>query len=201
MILLSMLIPISLLATLRMVGIVPEPLGIRVEGIKYSMNRPSNTKDVDVWTNNSYTDSGSSIDFSVLIKYYIENHQERGDHIELKMLLEANTDYGFIRSVLLRLSRGDTQAYLDIMEDTDWIILQNLSIEKILDQRESNEAYVEAISPNRSKQALLAMFVFWMFVDENDVNHWAAITAEVTYFNGRTQQEVILPINVEVLVG
>jgi len=205
-ILLSVLIPVSLLATFRIAGIIPEPpipQTITVETVSWNMSRPDHSKGINTWVNNSYSDVSGHLVFGVCAIIYTENHQERGDTLEFRVSLEANTSDGFIRSVIIRFSEIDTQAYLDIMEDPDppWIELQNLSVKTIRDSRVTSEPYIEAIVLNQPKQALLSMVVFWQFGERNNMDHWVTLTAEITYFNGAEHQKVVIPIRLGVLTS
>ncbi len=204
MILLSVLVPVSLLAAFRMTGVIPEPPTpqiITVETVYWNMSRPSSSENkVGEWANKSYGDFSEFVGFSIRIEGYGENHQEKGDYLEFRIFLEAKVNDGFFDTVVTTFSDIDANAFVDIMSDPDMIKLQNLSIETIRDSFRTNQPYIEAQSPNRSKQVALAFSVYWMFMDSNNMDHWITVTAEITYFNGAKYQKVVIPTRLGVLV-
>jgi hypothetical protein len=205
MILLSMLVPMSLLATLRIVGIVPEPPRtetITVETVTWNMSRPPAHKpSINNWVNNSYGDFHHFVNFDIRVANYVENDEVFGDYLEFWLYLNADVDDGYIRFVTVRFLEIDTQAHLDILEDPDSHDLLNLSVTAIRDSRRTDEPCIEATGLNRPEQALLSMPVYWRFRDENNVDHWVTITAEITYFDGEAYQKAAIPISLGVLSG
>jgi hypothetical protein len=204
MILLSVLVPVSLLAAFRITGIIPEPPTpqiIAVETVYWNMSRPSSIEDmVGEWANNSYSDSSAFVGLNIGINNYLENDQVRGDSLALRIFLEAKVNDGFFDTVVTTFSNIDANAFVDIAEDPDHIELQNLSINTIRDSFETNQPYIEARSPSRSKQVALAISVYWMFMDRNNMDHWITLTAEITCFNGAEYQKVVIPIRLGVFV-
>ena len=94
-------------------------------------------------------------------------------------------------------------AFLDVVADVtdkDWVELQNLTISAFCDSGRANEPYVNAVSVDQPKQCLLRIAAFWVFFDENDVNHWMTTNLEVTYFNGTAYRKATIPICLGVLI-
>ena len=195
--LLSIILPISLLVTFRIAGIVrepPETQTITVNAVIWNMTRPSLFSNMNAWVNNSYADI---VNFNIFVNHYIDNHQERGDYLEFWVHLNASVNDGFIQSMVIHFSRIDSNAYLNIIEDPDWISLRNLSIEAIHDWRTNNDIQANAVG--RPAEVSLKAGVWWMFTDEDSIDHSLPLSAEVTYFDGTMYQKVIIPICVEVL--
>lgn len=95
--LMAVVFPTSLLATLRLTGILPEPREpetIMVETVDWKMTRPMDHTTVDELVNNSYG-NGVSIDFGVLVVGYHEDEQGfpscGNDYIQLALTAVANS--------------------------------------------------------------------------------------------------------------
>jgi hypothetical protein len=76
--LLSIMLPISLLATFRLTGVIqepPTPQIITVETVSWNMSRPSNYIILDVLGRNHYSDDIVSVNFSINIVTYHENEE------------------------------------------------------------------------------------------------------------------------------
>ena len=205
--LLSVIVPVSLLATFRLTGVLPEPLKpetITVETVNWNMSRPSKYVSIDEWIENSFSDSITSIGLRLHVSSYAENSIAHGDYLFFGIFVTGNVTEGFVQSVLIKFSLVDTNAFLDIvadLKDPDWVELHNLTIQAVRDSWRTNEPYIDAIAPNHTKNCSLKMRAYWQFFDENTVNHWIMVTLEITYFTGTTYRIVAIPIQLAVMTS
>lgn len=210
--LLSIIIPITLLVTFRLTGLQPEPqtpVTVTVKEVSWNVTRPTIYPKyfiIDEQVENSYVDDISA-DLTARVVDYRENVPgywlwEGGyDEIDVRIVLTANVSEGFIHSVVIKLSEIDAQADVIIIDDEDWIQVQNLKIDMLDDFSQQNEAWVKAASINQPKDVGLHITAFWTFFDLNNMDHWITATAEVTYFNGSTWKSVVIPLRLGVLVS
>ena len=203
--LLSVIVPVSLLATFRLTGVLPEPLKpetITVEAVTWNMSRPSEHVTINQKVMSSFSDSVALIKWSIHIGVYTDDSVLRGDYLDFRIAATANVSDGFVNSVDIRFSQIDTNAFLDIiadLKDTDWVQLDNLEIKAVRDSWWVDEPYINAIALDRPQQCFLRMAAFWKFLDKNELNHWIIATLEVTYSTETKLQKVIIPIQLGVL--
>jgi len=202
--LLSVVLPMSLLATFRLTGVLREPQPpqtITVGTVELKMSRPVDNSgyiSIDEKVENSYTNNLASIIFGIHYSSYTDNSPEFGDLLIFAFYANANISKGFICSIFIQFSLMDAYGFLDFHMHPDWIKLQNLEI-RTFQQYRTHEPYIDTHIINQPKYASLKMITFWMFVDENDTNHRIIATLEVRYFNGTTYQTITVPIQLLVI--
>jgi hypothetical protein len=202
--LLSIMLPISLLATFRITGIIPEPptpITITLETVNWKIERPSSDVRFNKDVRNVYLDNNVSV--SVIFTEYLDNYDWNGlDFLTLMVHFK-----GSFSSVLAKFQPIDTESALDIDEE----ILQNpprhpkavvnmtlLGIKGV--GTVDTEAYVKAkANGSPSSLTILALWVFYDVI-ENNKDHTLKMTFEVTYFNGTAYRKIIAPATLEVLV-
>lgn len=205
MFLLSIVVPVSLLVTLRLTGVIPEPPEtITIEAISWNMNRP---KDLTAFTNlkviNLFGNENISADLSVSIDTYFENSPafDYNDVFWLIINATAKVNNGFIYSMVVKFSQVDTNAILIMDETPVFISLRNLSIQSIrATATYKHEAGFTTVSFDQSKDCSLQILVHWIFFDkENGAKHPITATLELTYFNGTIYQRIAIPVSLEVM--
>ncbi len=210
--LLSIIVPVGLLATFRLTGVIkepPKPETVTVEAVSWNMSRPTDIDtiiDLDEQIEKSYTEGIASVSFNLRIISYSENELDfpswGGDYLKLRMISSANVSEGFIYSVVVKFSRTDVLAKVDIEEHPSSMELHNLEIGKVRDSGTYiREAYFETTALNQPKDTLLSIFAFWSFSDENNTDHSVTVNLEVTYLNGTAYRKVTVPIVLGVFVG
>lgn len=204
--LLSIILPISLLAAFRLTGVLREPPKletITVEAVTWNMSRPGGTITVNEWVRNFFTDGIVSVGSNVHIGGYSENSPDfpswGGDYLTLTITSSADVSNGFIYSMIVKFSRPDTLAKVNIEEHPTSMELHNLEIKKISALGTNNrEAYFETGALNQLENASLSIFSWWAFFDTNDINHSVTLSFETIYFNGTFYEKVIQPIQLQI---
>jgi hypothetical protein len=211
--LLSIVIPISLLATFRLTGIIPEPpkpQTITVEVVSWNMSRPAvHDKGIVIgqWVNNSLNQDGASVNFSLLICAYVDNiprFSENVDYVDFGIFVDADLTEGFVQSVFVEFSGIDTQAYLDIvsaLDDPDWVDIHNLEIKSVLDSFSVDQPCIETYGLNQPKTCSLEMRACWYFLDRNNIDHAMIASLKILVFDGTRYLEVIVPITLGVFAS
>lgn len=210
--LLSIIIPVTLLASFRLTGIQPEPQTpqtITVETVSWNMTRPRSIDiiAIDERVSNSHVDDIASVNLAIQVGGYRESAPRywlwKGgyDEIDLSVAVTANISKGFVYSIVIELSNIDAQADVIIIDGESWMQLHNLEIVELDDSSYRHKAWIEASSFGQPLDSVLGIIVFWDFFDQNIADHFMSVTAEVTYFNGSTWQKVTVPIQLGVLAS
>ena len=204
---LSIMLPVSLLATFKMSGVLMEPQTpetVTLEAVTWNMTRPTSFFTVDEWVNNSYTgNDNASLTLGVHVQEYYEDDlgdpANGNDYVKLGILGAVNVCAGFVNSIAVDVYGVDAHTCV-IFQTSSWSMkLQNLTNPRIVNPYTSG--HVEASATNQSKQALLSVTVYWVFLDQNNINHKVTVDAKVTYFDGAAYQTVITPFVLDVLAN
>lgn len=205
--LLSILIPISLLTTSRLTGIMYEPLApetVQVDTVNWAAFRPSQDDEtVFHITRNVYQDVSALIELNVTLCKYVENDQywpfEGNDGFILVLTATADLSNGFVHSVVIRFCNSDSDAILAVHKDPDAMRLLNIDLKDIVDLKPTSS--VTALGVNQPSSFMLELFPLWVFYDQNNVSHQMTVTLETIYFNGANYLEIVMPIQLEVVVS
>lgn len=200
--LLSIMIPMSLMVTFRLTGILQEPMTpetTTVEAVSWSFPRPSSYVRINQRIENSYSDGKASVGLGVHITMYFENAPELpfggNDGLIMGLSVLANVSEGFIHSIVVKFQSNNDLAFLDIFEDPDVIELHNVKLEKIWDWQK--ESYIEGYGVDKPKYGKATIIIFWVFLDDNSVDHGLTISFEGTYFDGTGYRKTRIPINLK----
>lgn len=203
--LLSIMLPISLLATFRLTGVLPEPPTpetITMETINWKMERPS--KDVRSFDGikNVYNDNLISI--SLIFLEYRDNY----DWNDLDFLTLMVSFKGSISTAEARFQPTDVDSILDVDEEVlqnpprypDAVVNMTLTGIRAVGTNVT-EAYVTAKATGSS--STLTIVAHWVFYDviENNKDHILKMTFEATYLNGSAYRKIIAPAILEVWVS
>ncbi len=204
-VLLSITLPMSLLAGLRLTGILEEPPTPEVVVVKpasWSTDRPTDFKDIDELVNNSYADDLVSIDYVVHVLSYYENDAMWGgfDVVMSMVLVNMSISEGYVESLFVDFAELDEYAALDIHDDMDHIEVVNLEVAEIADWDWvfGRNAYIRTKRTNQPKNVYLQFLFAWLFRDHNDASHKITATLKAAYLSGTTYWEVRIPIKMEV---
>jgi len=206
--LLSIVVPISLLATFKLTGIIQEPLTISqtitADTVTWNMSRPSDFGNIEEIIGNSYSDSTFSSSLTIHLLSYWENDGmlDYNDGQWLRLTASANTSAGFIYSLNVRSSETDEFAILHFMEHFyNSTESKNLALEKMSDGSRSSGAVLETVGIGQPKECALKLKPLWEFFDTNNVSHWITFTLEVTYFNAAIYRQVSLPVTLGIITS
>ena len=206
---LAIIIPISVLTTFKLAGIIPEPPTIantiETGPVNWNVTRPS---DSVIFRNevaeNSYSGDAVTINLSVLIDRYMTKSliTDNSDCVWLLINTTSQVSQGFIHSMLIRFSRAEDDAYLLIHKFDPWPKVHGLEIGDIVTFGSNvHEAYTSANGIGQPKKCSLEILVSWHFLDSNNISHWTTAFLETVYFNGTTYRKVIMPIGLGVLAS
>jgi hypothetical protein len=204
---LAIIIPIGVLTTFKLTGIIPEPQTIaktiEAETITWNMTRPSEVKTFhDLAVENFYSDTIASISLGVHVDHYLENSEDLGDSLWVTINSTMQVQKGFIYSVCIRFSQTDDNAFLSIHKIPPWPKTYNLNIADLVTLGSNTQrAYASAIYVDQPEKSSLEIMVSWHFLDPNNMSHWITASLETVYFNGTAYRKVIMPIQLGVLAA
>ena len=204
---LSIVVPVSLLTTLRFVGVIREPSVTEVmtlDTVKWSHVRPSDSLHFYDQVGAPYFDNGISADVHVLVIYYSESHS-RSDDDYLRMLIVVNSTVtnlnGFIESVYVVFHKDLQPSFVDWIQTS--LEFSNLSLVGLASGRTSEqgskEAYVRLADDNRSTGAFFKGIAEWSLLTPNTQTHQIEATCEITYYDGAAHRKIARPFQLEIL--
>ncbi|MGQ9459969.1 MAG: hypothetical protein ACUVRA_01890 [Candidatus Bathyarchaeaceae archaeon] len=205
--LLAVVLPVSLLVSFRLAGILQEPKTIietiTLEAVEWEIERP----DV-IWgpineiVQNTYTDDGCSILFDILIASYITGPDRYGgsDFLSLGAEVKANVSEGFVEGLRISFSENYSGSQIDILEQ-DFPISENLETRNVVDYvdgaggiGEGLKGYVEADGVNKPSHVYYRIWVDWILRSPENESHEMEVSLQLTYNNGTAFKKVVLPI-------
>jgi len=204
----AVILPISLLTTFKLTGIIPEPVApetTTVDAVSWNMTQPmGDITTIDEDVKSLYYDE-ASIEFNVHIHTYFHNwgRYDYNDVVAFRVSAEANTTVGFIYSVTIKFFQLDSNSVLFWYYDNDrYDRLENLTLkEKYSSATPQREGYVTAFSINQPEHCLLEGEADWVLTYSEDQNYEVSVTLEVIYFNGSSYQKVVMPIQLMVKIS
>jgi len=204
--LLSVVIPIGLLVTFRLTGIIPEPPKPEIfsaEAAYWSMDRPKDICEIRQIVENVYMDNISYVSFKAFLFIYWENDPDWGsteDTIRLSIYANASVAEGFIEYCRLYFYEQGNSSLLWASQDSRMSTLVNLAELKTTSFRQDYlKAYTRTVAVNYPDHVSYShLGIVWIFLDKGDVDHQLEIVLEVTYRTRTTCKTINLPIEVDV---
>jgi len=206
---LSIVAPVSILASLRLTGILQEPITISetttIDAIEWAFERPYHDVCINDRVEAAYVRDGLSAAFCVVIGTYSENQVAYDGNDIITIGLELNSTVidpnGFMESVNV-VFRTDSQPSL-----IDWVYtylnFQNLSLVDFTSgwttEVSHKEAYVRLAGLNHPERISIWATAVWSLLTQNDQTHQREITYELTYFNGTAYKKIIQPFRLKVV--
>lgn len=203
MILLSIMVPISLLVTFRLTGVLREPPTletITIDEVRWQMERPTKNTLIKEKVEKTYIDDAISIFATVSIHRYYENSLARPynnrDGIAFRVDVNATAIQGFIASLVVKFFPLDVNATIYTGAFLGGYNTTVTYVKSI--GTNTDTAYVEA-KVSRSPCSLMVP-AHWVFIDQTLENHQLRVNIEVTYSNETTHQTIVVPIVLKLLI-
>ncbi len=201
---LSIIVPVSLLVTLRLTGILQEPITISetitLETIEWEFQRPSQTVTLDDELKSSYSSDEISVAMRVLMgKYSDDDPAFNYDYVTIGVTanLTVTNLNSFVEGVYVVI-RKDSQSTVNWM-DTE-LHFENLSLaERVGGYSWNTHAYIKLTGVNHSSSVYLSAAFFWSLLTSNNQTHQMELAFELTYFNGTAYKKVIQPFQLKII--
>ena len=197
---LGILVPVGLLVTFRITGILQEPIAapenITVETVSWQMDRPSRTGvKFNERVENAYINKEASVSIGVHICTYHENDPETPyegkDGVAFQVYVNTGLEPGFSATFAVRFCPIDYNAVVFVSQQ--FLVSDNATVTRMKQISTDVEgAYVLAKATNSSCH--LSILVYWVFKDQNVEDHQLKVVLEFTYRSRSVYKEVVLPI-------
>ncbi|MGD8506788.1 MAG: hypothetical protein PVF15_09025 [Candidatus Bathyarchaeota archaeon] len=203
--LLSIVVPISLLVTFRLSGILQQPTDperITLEPATLIISRPSETTErINKSAQNEWTQNGVSVTARIHVFAYLEGAASAPfwsrDGLTLKTYVNASSTNGYFSSMLMSLHPldNDSLVFLDL---NPWSLKAlNCSIVNIRDFGvNETDAYIKCNVLNSS--CSVCDQIFWVFLDEKNEAHEIRITVEATYTVEAAIKVIAIPLTLRI---
>jgi len=204
---LSIIIPVGLLTSFRLTGILEGPITISetitLETIRWEFQRPDNATAtyINDVVEASYNNDGLTANPRIYILYYVD--RPYGSYFDsLRMVFSINSTIinqdGFIESVYVVLNK-DQLCQIDWKETA--FHFENLSlVERVEGYKSSTKAYVGLTGANHSDSVYFSSEISWDLLTPNNQSHQIRVAYELTYYSGTAYKKIIQPFEL-VIVG
>lgn len=207
-ILLSIAVPVSLLASFKLTGILNQP-EIRLEDatlepMTLNLTRPSETWEAIqiMKATQKWQREGAYISASIIPSSYREGSAGDPfcgrDGLVFRFFVNVSFTQGCISSLSINLHLANDSSLLLLDLNPYALEIVNGSIVGIsyLGTNET-DAHLKANILNRS--CSIRDQVFWVFLDENSQSHELQVTAEVVHVNGNSVEKIRIPMILKML--
>ncbi len=209
---LSIVAPVSILISLRLTGILREPITISettiLEAVSWEFQRPHPDHSVPIFDNLNvtYVGNGVSVTFSLELWQYINGSMSwipPGDWVDMKIMINATVTNpnGFVNDVYIVFqndSQPSTAAWL-----RTFFSFENLSLANVKEERNPEaftKGYVKLTGTNRPTQVHFLTVAHWFLLDaSSDRTHQTEVVYELTYYNGTAYKKIIQPFQLKIL--
>lgn len=208
--LLSIVVPMSLLATFRLSGILQEPLAISetktLEAVMWGIERPSHMIDIRDDVKSFYDDECVSINYSIFVNCYIQGFQDYGgsDCVNMKVDVTATANHGFISSINITFWEDYENSEVRFCEVQAWpkfySHVENLSIVDYAHHLwgKGSKAFMELAGVNHPKSVYFHGTIHWILRSPQNKTHLMEIAVELVYFNGTAYRKIVHPFQLKI---
>jgi len=211
---LSIVAPVSILASLRLTRVLQEPRTISetitLEAVKWEFERPQPDQSIAIFDNLNvtYVGNGASVTFSLELRQYLNGSMSwipPGDWVDMKIVINATVTnhHGFVNDVFIVFqndSQPSTAAWL-----RTFFSFENLSLSDVKEERNPEaftKGYVRLTGTSRPGQIHFSTVAHWFLLDaSSDRAHQIVAVYELIYYNGTAYKKVIQPFQLRFVGG
>jgi len=202
--LLSIVLPMGLLTTFRLSGILKEPLTISenktLDAVSLSMERPASDINIKDSLIKVY-DEDVLANFTVFIDDYHADKWAYGgsDIVTTQISITSSVGEGYLSFVNITFWEDYMSSQIDFFNDKSWpkdyVSLGNLSIIRHKDFRSGCglKAFVEMSGVNYPKSVSFSCFAHWVLRSPENYTHQLEVRFEIVYFNGTAYKRLVQP--------
>ena len=199
--LMSIVVPMSLLVSLRLTGVLKETTieveEIALEPVTLNLSRPSETLErLNKSAQSKWTKEGISMTMGIHICSYLEGALAPfycHDGLTFKTFANASSRQGYFTSMSISFHLLDNNSMV-FLDTNRWSLeVLNGSIARLMYfGTNETDAYIEADVLNAS--CSLRDQIFWVLLDEHNQSHELQITMEVMHVNKTEAKIITVPI-------
>lgn len=212
--LLSVVLPVSLLISFRLTGILPEPPkpeAIMLDTVKWESERPSFYVIIDDIVESIY-DSDVFINQSVFVSRYFDQFgvpYGDVDVITLVTNITATISKGFIETIHVFFAENYTLSKVNVWDpqrESAMHVLYNLAVMEWADKGSENawklknniKAFITLGALDQPTKVDYWTPTDWILRSPQNQSHQMSIVYEVSYFNGTTHKRVVQPFELKI---
>jgi hypothetical protein len=208
LLLLSIVVPVSLLTSFKLTGFLGEPATIKetitLEPVTWEYERPNQTVHLDNLLESSYSNNKILATMYLLIGEYAEDDSALvSDFITIRVkmnLTGADSDFSIENVYLIFRDIYKGSRLFFQRTNTDFQCI-NLSLVKIVDgiNGENNlKASINLAGLNHPNDVYLQWNTIWTLHSLNTQDHELSATYEVTYYNGTAYNKIVQPFQIRI---
>ena len=205
LVLLSIVVPVSLLVSFRLSGILYEPPTIsetKILGtVNWSLERPSAVIDIGDNLENFYSDNEISSQCLIFITDYVEHagHYGGNDYVAMIVNVTVTTLKGHIEAFFITFVENYEKSRIDLFEFPQVSKLENLKITNYEEWKSDPlKAFIELAGVDNPRSTSFSTPVYWVLYGSQDQHHQMNLTMEIIYFNGTTYKKLVQPFKLEI---
>jgi len=208
---LSIIIPIGLFASLKLVGFLDTSVTIAetktLDTVNWEIPRPTRSMKISDVLEVPYANDGLSTTFSIIFGIGVSESPSHNDNDYLRMRLEINSiavePAAFIEGVSVVFHQDCQPSLVEWI--SNYINFENLSLLSVSSGwtygGNFKEANIKLAGTNNPRNASFSATVEWSFLTPNTETHQMEITYELTYYNGTVYKKVIQPFQLRLYTG
>lgn len=206
--LLSIVVPMSLLATFRLTGILQGPITISetttLEALKWEFQRPSQTVTIDDELESSYSSEELSATLHIVAALYVENTATIDyDAVFMVVVINstATSPNAFIENVYVAFHENYERSRVN-WDGTEFYF-DNLSLveraEAGISRKDYAKAHIRLAGVNHPNNVYLSAIAIWKLRSPNTQTHQIEVVYELTYYNGTAYNKIIQQFQLKIL--
>lgn len=202
--LMSIVVPMSLLVSLRLTGVLKETTieveEITLEPVTLNFSRLSETLErLNKSAQSKWTKEGTSVTMGIHICSYLEGALAPfygHDGLTFKAFANATSRQGYFTSMSIGFHLLDNNSMV-LLDTNPWSLeVLKVSIARLMYfGTNETDAYIEADVLNAS--CSIRDQIFWVLLDEHNQSHELQITMELMHVNGTAAKIITVPIVVK----
>lgn len=198
--LLSIVVPMSLLATFRLTGILKGPIKISetttLEALKWEFERSSQTVTIEDMLRSSYSSNELSAALHLEVVDYLQ-HTGAIDYDSVRIVVSINsTTKPKVSMESVHVIIGEDSRDSRVNWDSSDFYFKNLSL---IERTDYAEAIVRLAGINHPSHIYFSATAFWKLPSLNIRTHQIEALYELTYYNGTAYKKIIQPFELRIL--
>jgi len=196
--LLSIIIPVGLLVTFRLTGVLQEPLTITIsetktlEAVNWELERPAAMIGIRDTVKSFYNDMSLLMNSSIIVGHYDSTSRYDSSYVTLVANVTALTSNGHIHSLNLTISEKDyPNTKINFFEEHQLMKFENLSRTEFKDW--ARTVFVNLTGVNHPRGVSFFAPIDWVLYSFQHQVHTLEMIFEVTYYNGTAYKKIVQP--------
>lgn len=199
--LLSILVPVSLLTVVILTGVINHGQGIAETTTEtllcWNFERPTADLAIHDCINTTFSTDELLLNQSILIGSYQYNSAHCGDYnaFEFTFVLDADAPQGHVHDITLSFYENYTGPVFGFNLNY-FLRLKGLSLDKYMTNSTGTRTLLKLAGTHASNSVHCWWGTWWALVSPWNETHRTLITSEVTYFNGSVYKKLVQPVQI-----